>query len=128
MSGRRQITGWLLAAMFIVSRVCSAADEGSAATREGDAPVIKYAQVFAPADRIANWPRGGLAYWPVKIEEFERLIGGALAGSVAQSPYVEQAEYTAAVDGDTIRGSARLNIAYRGSLPALLSLEPCELA
>jgi hypothetical protein len=94
---------------------------------------LRYRRIFAPADRVQDWPRGRVRYVPVDGDEFERLIkaaqdqpggvGGVLAAALIQ------AEYSADFDGvDTLTGSARCEIRHTTRSRALLPLAPFGFA
>src|SRR4051812_45010247 len=107
MSVRALTMGWLLAAVMLTSPATSrAAEEPQAAAHDKESHGLKFSRVFVPADRIADWPRAGIAYLPVKIAEFERLVGGLLGSGSQEAalPRLEQAEYTATVEGDVVSG------------------------
>lgn len=121
-------------ATTIDAPVEKAADETSGKTAESSAPApIRFRRIFAPADRVQDWPRGRVRYVPVDGEEFERLIkaaqdqpGGA-AGVLAAA--VVRAEYSADFDGvDTLTGSARCEIRHSTRSRAVLPLAPFGFA
>ncbi|HEY2837655.1 MAG TPA: hypothetical protein VGJ26_00790, partial [Pirellulales bacterium] len=94
---------------------------------------LRFRRIFAPADRVQDWPRGRARYVPVDGEEFERLIkaagdqpggvGGVLAATLVR------AEYTAEFDGsDTLSGSARCAIRHTTRSQTLMPLAPFGFA
>jgi len=94
---------------------------------------LRYRRIFAPADRVQDWPRGRVRYVPVDGEEFERLIkaaqdqpggvGGVLAAALIR------AEYSAEFDGvDTLTGSARCEIRHTTRSRTVLPLAPFGFA
>jgi hypothetical protein len=126
------VTSWL--ALLAAAVPAAAADAlGAAAAKEESGPPLRFRRVFAPADRMADWPRGALKYLPVDAAEFDRLLSTArspAAGAGAPSGVrIVMARYTARWDeAQTLRGEATWEIPAPGSGAALLALEPCELA
>ena len=43
---------------------------------EGDV-ALRFRRVYAPADRLKDWPRGNTRYVPMSVTEFERLVRAA---------------------------------------------------
>jgi hypothetical protein len=101
--------------------------------RAASAATLKFRRVFAPAERVQDWPRGTTRYVPVEPAEFERLVerardipGGATVSPVA---HTTRAVYEARLDEQTtLLGQATLEIAHTGDAPAAMPLEPCGLA
>lgn len=94
----------------------------------------KFRRVFVPADRVSEWPLKNIPYKTVPPDEFEGWIrqieetvndpsGAPLAARVSA------AHYSAAWDGaQRLYGEARLTLAHLARSPAILPLEPCNLA
>ena len=107
-------------------------EERKAGQPEQPAP-LRFRRVFAPADRMQQWPLGETKYVPVEAKEFERLISiEGSAGPTAHTSFAAQlvrASYHAQLIGDTLTGGrASLLIRHTVEEPALLSLHPCALA
>ena len=97
------------------------------------APDLTFRRVFAPADRIDEWPRGAQPYVPVDRVEFERLVELAemtrLGAHGALAPRITMAHYKARlVDNKLVVGSGTLQIEHPRDEPALLVLDPCKVA
>ena len=104
----------------------------AAAAEDEAARVIRFRRIFVPADRIKDWPVGDGKYLPVDAAEFERLAAaaqsrGAGAASVPAAA-ITSARYEAKLVGDHLAGQAALGVVLAGPAPAMLPLEPCNLA
>ncbi len=103
-------------------------------TRTGvvTAAVPEYLRIFAPADRVQEWPLEGDKYLPVDAEEFERVVKlverGQKGLATTRCCRIERLAGEASVADGTLRGSVILDVTHEGSGPALLSLEPWRLA
>ena len=115
-----------------LAAVLLAATAGLAAGAEGEAAgVIRFRRIFVPADRTKDWPVGDGKYLPVEAAEFERLTAAAqVRGGAANVPLavVTRARYEAKLVGDHLAGQAALRVVLAGPAPAMLPLEPCNLA
>jgi len=111
---------------------------GSAAAEPPSGPTraapLRYRKVFLPSESIRNLDSGAFqdeAFVPLRREEFDQLLGtvGAKlsAPDAAASPQVVRAAYTARLDGEQLRGAARLTVVQRSDPSAVLVLEPCNL-
>ncbi len=94
---------------------------------------LTFRRVFAPADRIDEWPRGAQPYVPVDGEEFERLVEIAEMTRIgvrgALAPRILTAHYEAhLVDDKLVVGTGTLRIDHPRDEPALLILNPCQVA
>lgn len=111
---------------------------GAALSRAADGPPppaespLRFRRVYAPADRLKDWPRDNLRYVPVDAEEFERLAASAQAraaqAALPTCPLAE-ADYRARLEGDTlVDGEAVLRFTpfLRGG--GRWTLEPWNLA
>ena len=93
---------------------------------------LRFIRVYAPADRLQDWPRGDVKYVPMEPKEFERLLsvaqsaGPGLRRSVAG---VAAARYHARLADDRlVDGEATLEIFHVAAGGVLLPLAPCGLA
>ncbi len=126
------VTTWL--ALLTASAAAAAPDtEGAGAAKEEGGQPLRFRRVFAPADRMTDWPRGEWKYLPIDAAEFERLLSSvrnAAAGVGAPSGVrIVMARYTARWEAaQTLRGEATWEIAAAGGVSALLALDPCNLA
>ena len=106
---------------------------GRAAAAEDDtAGMIRFRRVFAPEDRIKDWPLGDGKYLPIDAAEFERLVAAAQARAagnpIVPTAAVGSARYEAKLVGENLVGQTSANVVLTGASPAMLSLEPCNLA
>ena len=118
--------------LFTAVRAAPCADDVRPDDEE-TAGALRFRRVFAPADRMQDWPKGAVKYLPVEAAEFERLLSTARSltpgNQVQMAARIAVAQYTAALDGDhAIRGEATLQIVHAVKDPVLLSLDPCNLA
>jgi len=121
---------WFLAACAfrtLTAPIVCAEDAERAAVKR---PPLEFRRIYAPADRVANWPLGDDRYVPIERAEFERLIEiGAADAPPPQAARVTEAAFQARlVDGDVLSGTARCEIARASGGPVLLSLGACNLA
>ena len=126
------VTTWL--ALLTASAAAAPPDaQGAGAAKEEGGQPLRFRRVFAPADRMTDWPRGEWKYLPIDAAEFERLLSSvrnAAAGAGAPSGVrIVMARYTARWEAaQTLRGEATWEIAAAGGVTALLALDPCNLA
>jgi hypothetical protein len=118
----------LLVAFCVLAALVSpatAADDPSPAT-------IRFYRVFAPEDRMKDWPLGNGKYLPIDAQEFERLVSAMTSQASNAKPVpltaIAAADYEAKLVGERMVGRAALDIVLSGPAPALLSLSPCTLA
>lgn len=102
----------LIFAGMLAEGALSRAAEGPAGASE---PPLRFRRVYAPADRLKDWPRDNLRYVPVDAAEFERLAASAQArageAALPSCPLAE-ATYRARLEGDTlVEGEALLRFA-----------------
>jgi len=79
--------GWLVSALIgglvAWSGVFGGASGWARAEPPKDRPtgseIIRFRRVYAPADRLKDWPRDQVRYVPMEKTEFERLVGAAQA-------------------------------------------------
>lgn len=120
-------TVWLWATCLCLPAVAMCAEPSAEAS-----PDARVRRVFAPADRISEWPLGRGRYLPVDAAEFERQLtalkdstAGARMPAMAQ---VVRATYDARLsEGAVLAGHAVLEITHKGP-PSLLPLAPSGLA
>ena len=83
-----------------------------------------YVRLFAPADRIQDWPLEGDQYLPVAAEEFERvadLLERSQRGlATTRRCRIERLSGTARIAEGVLRGHLLLDIAHDGGGPALV--------
>lgn len=128
----------LLLVGLLPAAAASHAAEGPASGPE--AP-LRFRRVYAPAERLKDWPRDNLRYVPVDAGEFERLVAAAQAraGEAALPAWLSQtarpacplaeAHYRARLEGDTlVEGEAVLRFAPVPRAGARWILEPWNLA
>jgi len=128
---RMATISWLLLCGLVAGAWCAEGPSGDG-DRSGSPPT-KFRRVYAPADRIHQWPIGQEEYWPVAPDRFERLVQRAsAAGSLSRAnrlPRLSRAEYHAQLVGERwLEGRATLSIEHPGPWAALLRLAPCGLA
>ncbi len=92
---------------------------------------LRFRRIYAPAERVQDWPRGTSRYVPVEGEEFERLLKAAQEqGSEGPAPAsLARAEYTAQFNGsEYLQGSFAWEIERTGNTSAPIALTPLSLA
>ena len=65
------------------------AARGEAPAEAASAEAIEFRRVFAPADRIKDWPKGIERYLPIEASEFERLVQAANQNDVVRRAWME---------------------------------------
>lgn len=95
--------------------------------------VLHFRRVYAPADRIEDWPRGNVPYMPIDAAEFERLLKAARTarpgGGASAAARVVAARYRARLSGEgPLVGQAEFEVVHGAEAPVLLPLDPCNLA
>lgn len=105
------------------------------AEKAGEKPgePIPFRRVYAPADRLKDWPYGKVTYMPIEAAEFERLlevVGSVIPGTrTSFAAQLTSARYEARlVGGQSIEGTAWLEVVHSGESAALMPLDPCGLA
>ncbi len=134
-SGHRPLLLSWLARQVVVGLVwlvgtcgAQAAEPASHAPRE-----IEYRRIFAPADRIDDWPLGKEPYLPIAPDQFDALLRRARAAAAGVPDLVmsrvTQARYEARLDdAGNLIGQALLEISHQGDRAVSLPLGPCRLA
>lgn len=94
---------------------------------------IRFRRVFAPADRLQDWPRDNARYVPMAREEFETLVRDAMQAAdrshAAAPPTPVSARYSARLLGDSlVDGEAVYEVATPTAGPFTVWLDPCNLA
>jgi len=94
---------------------------------------LEFRRVYAPADRIEDWPRGNERYVPMNATEFRRLVelvqAGQLNAPFGQSTKIDRAAYTARwTDEGVLVGQAAFDVVHQSPEASLLPLDPCNLA
>ena len=88
---------------------------------------IAYRRVYAPMDRLADWPRGKGLYKPMDATAFERWASGESIEN--ESPQVTDAQFSAILeDEDQLTGEMALQIDSPSTELKVLPLSPCEVA
>ena len=88
---------------------------------------IAYRRVYAPVDRLADWPRGKGLYKPMDATAFERWASGESIQN--ESPQVTDAQFSAILeDDDQLTGEMALQIDSPSTELQVLPLSPCEVA
>ena len=109
-----------LAMLILLIPLCAAAEE--TATKD-----TAYRRVYAPANRLADWPRGRDIYKPIDAEMFERWASGAAIQQ--QVPQIRDIFFSAKLaDQDQLTGEVEVRIESPQSGVSVLPLGPCEIA
>lgn len=117
-------------ALAVLAAIAAGAEPAAPAAA---AKPLHYRRIYAPADRVGEWPRGTTRYLPIEREEFERLLAAANAAAPESRPVasarIVTAEYCARLSGASlVGGTAKLKIEVAGKAPAALPIDPCNLA
>ena len=111
----------------------------AAPAQTGDAPggrqatdPLRFIRVFAPADRLQDWPRGDVKYVPMDAAEFERRLAIVQApapdGQRSVSSVVACRSHARLADDRLVDGEATLEVFHAAPGGVLLPLDPCGLA
>jgi hypothetical protein len=121
-------------AALLVATALLAVATGRSAAADPDSTAgggVSFHRVYAPADRIDEWPRGSVRYVPMDRDAFERTVAEIAAEAKAPAnakTRVERAIYSARLDAaGVLRGSAELTISHTAEQPVLLPLGECNL-
>ncbi len=88
---------------------------------------ISYRRIYAPVDRLADWPRGNAIYKPMDAAAFERWASGE--GIAKELPQITQATFSAMLEGkDTLAGKMSFQIDAPSEETHALPLTPCGVA
>ena len=117
---------------FTAIAFCAALAVAKAQDPAGPAE-LHFRRVYAPADRMKDWPTGEGKYLPLESDEFQRLLGLVQSGTPEdRSSFVSRivaAEYQAELSGEQLlKGRATLEITHSGKSAGMMSLEPCNAA
>ena len=121
---------WRLLFGLVAACICLPAAAFCAEPSADALPDARVRRVFAPADRMDDWPLGNGRYLPVDGAEFDHQLSSLQesAARMAAAPQVVRATYDARLsEGLVLMGQAVLDIAHKGPR-AMLSLAPCGLA
>ena len=103
------------------------------AAAEPEPGSLQFRRIYAPADRIKDWPFDG-RYLPIDAKEFQRLVERAQAVQVDapqnRTTKIDRADYTARwTDDGVLVGQATFEVSHASGDPSsLLPLDPCNLA
>ena len=105
----------------------------AAAVRGAEQPeasdVLRFRRVYAPADRLIEWPRDREKYLPVDQAEFDRLVAAVVGRSGEPERRIAAAEYRARWTARAmLEGRAELHVPHSGDLPAMIPIAPLGLA
>ena len=100
----------------------------------GDEPVsnpqLQFRRVYAPVDRLGDWPKGNAVYKPIDATDFERLVsrfGGPPTDSAAVQ--IVSSEYTAQLQDDHLLvGEVTMEVRSLSDRPVMIPLTPCGIA
>ena len=124
---------WLTWCCWACVALCAAGDGyAQTATTDESTALPRFRRVYAPVDKIDQWPLEALRYVPVKPEEFERLVAEyEQRRHITQSPggaLLTEARYEVHLEGEVLRGTSHWQVEHAAESPAWLTLEPCSLA
>ena len=95
-------------------------------------PPLRFRRIYAPIDRVQDWPTGSARYVPVDGEEFERLVRSAQGsqGSAPPAATLVRAQYDAQLDGDQLSGTLQWDVERieHADSDSFVSLAPMNLA
>ena len=88
---------------------------------------IAYRRIYAPVDRLADWPRGKTIYKPMDADDFERWASG---GEIHNAkPQVTHAQFSAVLEGkNQLTGKIALQIQSPSEETHVLPLSPFGVA
>ena len=88
---------------------------------------ITYRRIYAPVDRLADWPRGETIYKPMDAGEFARWATGGKLQDTA--PQVTHAQYSAVLEGkNQLTGEMLLEVRSPSEETHVLPLSPFGIA
>jgi hypothetical protein len=122
----RRFARWMIAAALFswLGAAPSWADDSPS-------PSLEFVRVYAPAERMDDWPLGEQKYVPVDAQEFERLAAIVARGDTGASTEsrcrIESLRGVAELLPDRLRGSMTLTVAHEAGAPALLPFATSQL-
>ncbi|MEX0712446.1 MAG: hypothetical protein WD278_08860 [Pirellulales bacterium] len=133
MSGRIGLPGCVvLAAALALGGLPATAGAADEAAADPSSEPLRFRRIYAPADRVRDWPRGNVRYVPIEPDEFERLVEAVRSvprGATSAVARVVQAHYEARLnEPDLLSGRVRIEVHHPARGAALLPLDPCGLA
>ncbi len=131
--GRVRCNAVKFALTFFSALLLSTALSSVRAEEPADSKQLRFRRVYAPANRMSDWPTGGGKYLPLETDEFQRLLDAVRTGGAENhgsfSSRITAAEYRAELTGEqALSGRATLAIAHSGESPGMLTLEPISAA
>ncbi len=91
----------------------------------------RFYRVFVPAGRLMDLPRGSDKYLPMAADEFNRLVTlttQPFRGLALPNVTLTYARYQGELQTDRLTGVAEWDVVVPGGQPAMLMIEPCNLA
>lgn len=129
-TGTRGVVALETAATTSSSAVAAAQAAAAPSAPVAGLPPLRFRRVYVPLGDM-DAVRDRVPYYPMAEDEFETLLA-LLNRSAVEDPnraYVTESRYSAVLDGESLRGEeARLEVVLRDTEPAILSLEPTNLA
>lgn len=116
------------ATVLLALAATSYAETGDQPSSPDGEPALSYRRIYAPADRMDQWPTGGERFLPIDADELDRLLEHArrhaMDAPVEGVPFVRTARFAARLDGATLRdGKAELEVVHAGESEALLLMD-----
>ena len=121
---------FLLMVLLAITSACPAATPPPAenAAESGE---LRFRRVYFPEGTQA-WPQGREKYLPIDAAEFERLLAAVQHTTTGAPPQATvgfvAAQYEARLKGQTLQGSATLDVSPSIASAMLMNLDPCNLA
>ncbi|HEY4760774.1 MAG TPA: hypothetical protein VIH42_09360, partial [Thermoguttaceae bacterium] len=121
-----------LAPLFSIMATAAVLAAAEVEPRPVQAP-LRYQRVYAPVDRIKDWPTREKKYLPLKSTEFERMLSLVNSGVAEEhgafTVQIKAAEYRAHLAGEQLlTGRATLDVTHSGQSAVMLLIEPCNVA
>jgi len=91
---------------------------------------LQFRRVYAPVDRLADWPKGNAVYKPIDASVFERLVTRlGVPPTDAAAAQIVNSEYTAQLQSDDLLvGEVTMEVRSLSDRPVMMPLTPCEIA
>ena len=119
-------------ALLVVAATSGRLPAAETAPADAGSTSLEFRRLYAPIELINDWPIGSARYLPLDTAEFERLLGAVQSGTAVppeSTVKLAQSEYRATWNDDgSLVGEATFEVIHSVNRPALLPLEPCNLA
>lgn len=118
--------------LLLIAVICCCRAQPSQAQSPEAPSALEFVRVYAPAERMDEWPMGDDKFVPVEAAEFERLTAivarGTNGATTTSRARIEDLRGEAEFVETRLQGKLTLRVVHEGDRPALLPLSPWNLS